>query len=263
MTIRRSLVGVTAGAVLAWACGPSTSSSVTPSKELGARASGEPAQGASAHGASAPGAQSTVSGRAALEDAEILERVKSDFDECYARGKKKTPEMTSGKVTWLASVDVSGRTTCVVPLDDTGLTQDVEDCMSARLERERFTPGAPWSFELPIVASDGGVRLGRETTGPVLEDLSVHGLSDASEVVTSLLPKLTECVQPLDKSQTLRVIHVGARVGSDGSVACALTTATSVVPDEVRACTSAVLERARFKAPRSGMGLVSIPIKVL
>jgi hypothetical protein len=134
--------------------------------------------------------------------------------------------------------------------------------MSARLERERFAPGAPWSFELPIVAGDENVCLGRETAGPVIEDLSVHGLPDASEVVSSILPKLTDCVQPLDKSQDLRVSHVGPRVGSGGRVVCALATSRGPVPDEVRACASAVLEGARFKAPRSGVGLVSIPIKV-
>jgi len=240
------------------ACGASTSSSRSAAPaELGSRSA--PASDVSASGAPAAPTPAHV----ALEDAEILERVKADFAECYVRGKKSTPQMMSGKVTWLASVDASGRPTCVVPLDDTGLTQEVEDCMSARLERERFTPGAPWSFELPIVASDDGVRLGRETTGPVIEDVSEHGLPDASEVISSLLPKLTDCVQPLDKSKELRVIHVGARVGADGTVTCALATATSSsVPEEVRDCTEAVLKEARFKAPRSGVGLVSIPIKV-
>lgn len=257
MTIRRSFVGVAAGALFAWACGASTSSS-PPLSRVGAPSS--PPPGAS--DPASPPATASEARTAALDDAQILERVKADFAECYARGKKTTPQMTNGKVTWLASVDASGKTSCVVPLDDTGLTQEVEDCMSARLERERFAPGAPWSFELPIVASDDGVRLGRETTGPVIEDVSEHGLPDASEVISSLLLKLTDCVQPLDKSQDLRVIHVGARVGSDGTVACALATATYPVPDEVRACTSAVLQMARFKAPRSGVGLVSIPIKV-
>jgi hypothetical protein len=88
-------------------------------------------------------------------------------------------------------------------------------------------------------------------------------LPDASKVVQGLLPKLSECVQPVDKSAGPRVIHIGARVGSDGRVSCTVATGAGAVPDEVRTCSRSTLESARFGAPKSGAGLVAIPMKIL
>jgi hypothetical protein len=171
--------------------------------------------------------------------------------------------MGDGKITLLASVDTSGKTRCVVPMDDTGLTQEVEDCISARLARESYDAGRSWSFELPIAFRSGALALGKEASGPMLEDIDTHGLPDASKVVEGLLPKLSECVQPVGKSAGLRVVHVGARVGPDGRVTCALATGVGLVPEEVRTCSRSALESARFSPPKSGTGLVSIPVKIL
>ena len=205
----------------------------------------------------------TSSPTPALTDEQILARVRSDLLACYQQGKKSTPAMADGKLTLLASVDAAGKTTCVVPTDDTGLTQEVEDCMSSRLGRETFTPGTSWSFELPIAVRGGAVTLGKETTGPVIDEVSEHGLPDAMKVVQGLLPKLSECVQPVEKGSGLRVIHIGARVGSDGRVSCTVATGAGTVPEEVRTCSRSTLEAARFGAPKSGAGLVSIPVKIL
>jgi len=205
----------------------------------------------------------TSSPAPALTDEQILARVRSDLLACYEQGKKSTPAMADGKLTLLASVDTSGKTTCVVPTDDIGLTQEVEDCMSSRLGRETFTPGTSWSFELPIAVRAGAVTLGKEAAGPVIEEVSEHGLPDAMKVVHGLLPKLSECVQPVEKSSGLRVIHIGARVGSDGRVSCTVATGAGAVPEEVRTCSRTALEATRFGAPKSGAGLVSIPVKIL
>ncbi len=210
-----------------------------------------------------PAAASKTATTPAMTDEEILARVSSDFLACYQQGKKSTPTMADGKLTLLASVDGSGKTTCVVPTDDTGLTQEVEDCMSARLGRETFAPGRSWSFELPVAVRSGAVSLGKETTGPVIEEVSEHGVPDASKVVERLLPKLSECVQPVEKSSGLRVIHLGARVASDGRVSCTVATGAGTVPEEVRTCSKNTLEAARFGAPKSGAGLVAIPMKIL
>ncbi|MBX3220743.1 MAG: hypothetical protein KF795_09505 [Labilithrix sp.] len=221
--------------------------------------SGEPAPAASGTPADVPATPATP----ALTDEQILERVRSDLAVCYEQGKKAAPKMANGKMTLLASVDATGKTTCVVPMDDTGLTREVEDCMSARLARESYGPGASWTFELPIAVRGGVVALGKETTGAVIDEVDAQGLPDANKVVETVLPRLSECVQQMDKSSALRVIHVGARVGADGRVACALATGAGSIPEEVRSCSRAALETARFAAPKSGIGLVSIPVKIL
>ncbi|MBX3214754.1 MAG: hypothetical protein KF850_22145 [Labilithrix sp.] len=199
----------------------------------------------------------------ALTDEQILERVRADLAQCYEQGKKAAPKMANGKLTLLASVDSSGTTTCVVPMDDTGLTREVEDCMGARLARETYAAGPQWTFELPIAVRGGAITLGKETSGAVIDEVDAQGLPDANRVVQGLLPKLSECAQQMEASSTLRVIHVGARVGADGRVACALATGAGAIPEEVRTCSRGALESARFGAPKSGVGLVSIPVKIL
>lgn len=218
---------------------------------------------ATATDAAPAGSAGSATATPALTDEQILARVRSDLAECYEHGKKAAPKMANGKVTLLASVDSSGTTTCVVPMDDTGLTREVEDCMGARLARETYAAGPAWTFELPIAVRDGAVTLGKETSGAIIDEVDAQGLPDANKVVQGLLPKLADCAQQLDPSSTLRVIHVGARVGADGRVACALATGAGTIPEEVRVCSRGALESARFGAPKSGVGLVSIPVKVL
>lgn len=262
MVGRSPLALVSSIALLACAANkPSPSTpAISDTHAAGAAPSGSASAGA---GTATTPSPPTSSAAPLLSDEQILSRVRSDLLACYQHGKKSTPSMADGKLTLLASIDASGRTTCVVPTDDTGLTQEVEDCMSARLARETYAPGRAWSFELPIAVRSGAVGLGKETTGPEIEDISAHGLPDAGKVVESLLPRLSECVQPVDKSSGLRVIHIGARVGSDGRVSCAVAASAGAVPEEVRTCSRSTLESAKFNAPKSGAGLVSIPVKIL
>lgn len=199
----------------------------------------------------------------ALSDAEILGKVQGDFASCYQRGKKAAPKMADGKVTFLASVAGDGKTGCVVPMNDTGLTQEVEDCMSARLGRETYDARAAWTFELPIAVRGGAIELGKEATGPQIDEIGLHGLSGATKVIQELMPKLDVCAQRVDPHSGLRVLHIGARVGSDGRVSCALATGASSVSEEVRECARRSVESVRFSAPTSREGLVTIPVKIL
>ncbi len=183
---------------------------------------------------------------------------------CYEAGKKDVPAMTSGKVTLHASVDRSGKTTCAVPSDDSGLTQDVEDCMRKRLERETYPPqDAAWSAVLPIVVDNGALALGQPNTKPMIDTIESHGLAeDIYDVVERMLPELKACLRTLDKSSDRRVVYVGAEVGKDGKVTCALASSPAPIPESVRECASSALAKATFKPPKRGAGLISIPLDV-
>jgi hypothetical protein len=174
--------------------------------------------------------------------------------------------MASGRVTLHASIDRSGKTTCAVPSDDSGLTQDVEDCMRRRLGRESYSrEAAPWSAVLPIVVENGTLGLGKPTSKPLIETIESHGLAeDMYEVVERILPELRSCISgAVEKSSELRVLYIGAEVGKDGKVVCALASSPSAVPDTVRDCAASTLGKATFKAPKRGYGLISIPLEVL
>ena len=197
---------------------------------------------------------------------QIYGRVQADLVACYEQGKKSTPKMLSGKATLDVSIDSSGKAACVVVSDDTGLTQEVEDCMAARMTREVFkSNGATWATEIPVVVKDGKVSMGPPaTTVPALETVETHGLPDsAHEVVEALLPQLHDCTKGGDGKSALRVIHVGARVGKDGRVQCALASSSVPVPSKVRTCAAAVIAGAKFPSPKGQVGLVSVPVKVL
>lgn len=193
-------------------------------------------------------------------------KVRADLTACYEEGRKAVPTMTAGKVTFHVSVDPAGKTACVVPSDDTGLTQDVENCMLTRLDKETYAKrDAPWSFALPILIKDGKLAPGEaRATPPSIETIESHGLAeDVYEVVDGLLPDLYACLQGIPKSEELRLVYVGARVGAGGQVECALASAPTSIPNETRTCTAKVLGRAKFRAPKKGYGLVSLPLKVM
>lgn len=213
--------------------------------------------------------QGTAAPREDAPDAEsaeeIFARVQADIVACYEQGKKTAPKMTSGRATLDVNIDASGKATCVVVSDDSGLTQEVEDCMSARMSREPYkSNGATWSTEIPVVVKDGKVSLGPPATAaPALETVETHGMPDsAHEVVEALLPKLHQCTVDTEGKSTLRVIHVGARVGKDGRVQCALASSAAPMPSKMRECAASVLAGATFPPPRSAVGLVSVPVKV-
>lgn len=109
---------------------------------VGASARG-PGEGAPSPPMSAP----TPKPAAVQPDAAaVYARIEPDLRLCYDVGHRTTPEMLDGRVTLVAAIEVSGAMGCVIPSDSTGLTQDVEDCMAARLATERFEPGPAWSW---------------------------------------------------------------------------------------------------------------------
>ena len=179
-----------------------------------------------------------------------------------APASMKTAAEASSPAPAVALSHAKGRTTCVIPSDDRGLTHEVEECMSERIARELQPADA--DYELPVRITDGKVELAETKAAPVLASVETHGLSGASTVVQGLMPELRACIQKGAGASTgLRVLYVGARVGRDGHVACSATTAAESVPPAVRDCTSAVLAKATFAPPTEKVGLVSIPLKLL
>ena len=198
---------------------------------------------------------------------EIFAKLKPDMAACYAKGKKAVASMNDGKVTLHAAVDPQGKTTCVVPSDDTGLTQDTETCMRERLEKESYAKSSgQWSMLLPIVVKDTVVALGEpRTTAEVFETIESQGLTeDVYDVVDTLLPSLYACVRGVEHARELRLIYVGGKVAADGHVSCALASSPSAsIAPEVRECTAKGLLGAKFRAPQKGWGLVSVPLNVV
>lgn len=185
---------------------------------------------------------------------------------CYDVGKKATPEMLDGKLTLNASIDASGKTTCVIPSDHTGLTQDVEDCMSARFAAETFDAGAAWSAVVPIVLRAGVLHRG-ESAGDaaVIESVETVRMPDAFDALEALEPALQACIRSADAGASGGVhgLLVGARVSADGRPQCALATSSGPLPASVGECASAVLRNAKFPPPKRGSGIVLVPINVV
>ena len=194
--------------------------------------------------------------------AAVFAKLEPDFTACFVEGKKATPEMTGGKITMHVSVDAQGHTACVIPSDDSGLTQDVEDCIRTRLDRETYDTRAPWTTELPLTVKGGRVTLrpAGGSAAPVLEDVETTGMPDAFGVIESVVPGLQRCFADVDRRGGPNAVYVGARVAKDGSVECALTTSSRPMPAQMRVCAADVLRKARFPEPKTKVGLVSIPI---
>jgi hypothetical protein len=237
---------------------PNAASFTAPATTISA--SGTPSEGPAPASSSVP----TVSSPPTREE-DPFTKMRGDFTACYEDGKKSVPTMTSGKITFHAAVDASGKTTCVVPSDDTGLTQEVENCMRVRLDKESYAKrDAPWSFALPLVVKDGKLGPGDvRSTPPTIETIESHGLAeDVYDVIDALLPQLYECTRGIPRSGDLRVVYVGGRVGSAGNVECALASSPSNIPVDARACVAKVFGRAKFRAPKKGYGLVSVPLNL-
>jgi len=216
---------------------------------------------------SAPTPSSAPTEKAPPAASDIFANLKSDVTACYAKGKKAVPSMNDGKVTLHAAVDPQGKTTCVVPSDDTGLTQDTETCMRERLEKQSYPrSGGQWSALLPIVVKDSVVALGEpRTKADVFETIESQGLAeDVYDVIDTLLPSLYACVRGVEHAREMRLIYVGGKVAADGHMTCALASSPSAsIAPEVRECTAKVLLGAKFRAPKKGWGLVSVPLNVV
>jgi hypothetical protein len=198
--------------------------------------------------------------------AAVLERIKPGLVKCYDKGRASTPTMADGKLTLNASVDASGKIGCVIPTDASGLTQEVLDCMSAELAADKLAASASaWSIEVPIVVKPGSIQLGERKvqTAAAIESVETYRMSDAFDVLESLVPELEECVRGVERSGpgAVRAILVGARVNTDGRTACALATPRSgMLPTKTSECASALFMKTRFPPPKGGMGLILVPM---
>ena len=264
LTHHRLIVTTSFVAFALVACGaPNAPASAIP------ESTGTPSSSSSTPSPGAPAPSKTtgstpVAGRKPPDASAIYARLESGLVHCYELGKKATPEMTDGKLTLNASIDSSGKTTCVIPSGHTGLTQDVEDCMSARFGAERFDAGAAWSAVVPIVLRAGVVHRG--ATAPdtaVIDSVETVRMPDAFEALEALEPALQACVRQDDRSGGLHGLLVGARVGADGRPQCALASSTGPLPASVGECASGVLRSAKFPPPKRGSGIVLVPINVV
>lgn len=195
--------------------------------------------------------------------AALFESMRGDLTRCYANGKRGTPTMTDGRITLEFTVDDDGKTTCVVPSDDRGLTQEVEDCMSARVAKETYPTRTSWSSEIPVVVHDGAVALGESSAAPTLETVESHGIDGAGSGVQAVMPELRKCTQELPPHGTLRVVHVGARIARDGKPQCAVASSDTPVPASVRKCVADAMMGARFSPTKAASAFVSVPLKVM
>jgi hypothetical protein len=187
--------------------------------------------------------------------------LQGDLVTCYETGKQSTPEMVNGKLTLNASIDATGKAVCVIPSDHTGLTQEVEDCMSARFAAKRLGPGAPWSASVPVAVRGGAVQLGeRASATNTIESVETFRMPDAFDTLEALEPALQACVRDLGPGDRVKGLLVGARVNADGRTQCALATSRGVLPASVADCAAGVLRGAKFPPPKRGAGLVLVPI---
>lgn len=192
----------------------------------------------------------------------IFARIRGDLADCYERGRKATPEMKDGKVTLHATM-AAGRTACVIPADDRGLTQEVEDCMGARLAREAHEPGVEGAVSLPVIVNAGAVSLGAvDATISALDSIETTRMPDAFEAVEDLVPKFEACVARAPRSGGVAMLVAGARVAADGRVECAISMTSGGLPDAAARCARGVLEAARFPPPKRAPGLVLLPLRL-
>lgn len=275
--MRTQALSILAAVVVVTACGGSSTpapTNPTPKQSEGSEATSMPASPASTATTEtkqevAPPAASSSATPKTVDVEKIFARVKSDLVACYEQGRKAAPKMTGGKITLHAEVEKDGKTSCVIPADDTGLTQEVEDCMAARVGKETFDGGsAVWTFEMPIIVKDGKITLGEDdavTAVASILHVEMHNLpDDAHDVAEGLLPKFQQCVLGVEKGESMRVLHVGGRIGKDGRVTCAIATSPTPLSAEVRDCAANALEKTKFPAPKkNGPGLISIPLKLM
>ncbi len=197
--------------------------------------------------------------------AAIYGRLKDDLAACFVQGKKATPEMSDGKLTLHAAIDAAGKTTCVIPSDSTGLTQEVQDCMSARFVTQKFEAGAAaWSASVPVAVRASAVQLGEPMADTArIDTIETLRMPDAFDVLEALVPELAACVNDVDRIRGVRSMFVGARVGADGRPQCTLAASPGTLQPEVADCAAGVLKRAKFPPPKKGSGLVLVPINLI
>lgn len=194
--------------------------------------------------------------------ASAFARLRGAFAACLEEGRRTTPSMRDGRVTLHASVDASGRASCVVPSDAMGITADVQDCMAQRVGSERFTPPGA-SLRVPLALRGGELALAEEkATSLALSSVETRRMPDAFDVLEELLPKMQACVEKSDPAGRPKSLLVAARVASDGRPTCALTATNETSSPALSECTTGVLRTATFPPPKGGPGLVLVPIQL-
>jgi hypothetical protein len=248
-------------AMTAAACGePAASGAASPTSVAAptarSRIPAEPPSTSRSTATPPPGAR-----RPPLDTGAIYARLQPGLARCFDQGKRSTPEMSDGKLTLNAAIDAHGKATCVIPSEHTGLTQEVEDCMSAHFTTTSLDDGAPRAAMVPVVIRAGVVKLGEPPTGAAaLDNVETLRMPDAFDVLESLEPELQACVRDVSKSSGVKGLLVGARVGADGRPQCALATSAVTLPAGVTDCAAGVLQRAKFPPPKRGSGIVLVPI---
>ena len=239
------------------ACGPAASS--TPPSGPPPTATSLRVPRTSAEAASAPPAP--AASLAPLDAAAIYAKLQPDLTACFVQGKKATPEMSDGKVTLHAAIDADGSAACVIPSDAEGLTQDVEDCMAARLAKERFAAAPARSIALPIAVHSSALAFGDPARDVArIDSIETTRMPDAFEMLESLVPELQGCLQGAESVAGLKSILVAARVGPDGRAQCALASSNGSLPQRIAECAAGVLRGARFPPPKRGSGIVVVPL---
>ena len=212
----------------------------------------------------APKATRAPVGKAHPDAAAIFARLQPDLLRCYVQALAATPEMTSGKLTLNVSSDGTGKTACVIPSDGMGITQDVADCMAARVAAEKLDDGAAWATAVPVVLRAGAIELGERAPDVFgMESIETVRMPDAFQRLESLLPEIETCIRGVDRSGGLHHVLVAARVGADGKSECALATSAGALPAKVGDCAAGVLRGVKFPPPKRGLGFVLVPINLL
>jgi hypothetical protein len=172
--------------------------------------------------------------------------------------------MLDGKMTVIATVDASGKTTCAMPIDEGGVTQGLEDCVSARFATMTFDRGEPWTMAVPIALRSGKLGLGERVTQVTgIESVETHRMPDAFEELEVLTPKLEGCIHQLDAGSGVKAIVVGARVALDGRTQCAVASPRSgTLPSKISSCMTDVFSKAKFPPPKGGPGTIHVPMQL-
>ena len=197
-------------------------------------------------------------------EATAFPKLQPDFVACYKRGRRAAPAMADGRVTLQASVDAQGKVSCAVPADARGLTGEVADCLAERLGREALPPGSGPTLAMTVLFTGGEARLEKSAARrAVLDEVDTRGIDDAGDIIRGLVPDLASCVRQGGSTRGSAVLYVRGRVGRSGEVTCTVATSTQPLPDEVRACAADRLRHAKFAPPRTGKGVVSIPVTIV
>lgn len=268
-TVRLTRAALAAGAfallLACLACGSGASGSEPPSTPTGQRSASLSTSTGETPDAlrTKPEAKPRPPPRPPVDVAALFARLEPELVACFERGLVAAPKMSDGRVTVHATIGEDGAPTCVIPGDDSGLTQEVEDCMADRVGAARFGPGEEALVSLPIAVRGRRVALGSpRAEGFHFDSIATVRLPSAFELLEDLEDELEGCVSSAAPPGSSQSVVVGARVGGDGRAQCSITVGPSAIASTVRTCASGALATARFPTPKGADGLVLFPVHV-